>query len=76
MSFYKVKLNDQGTFWRLNSMRHRVFGPAIEFKNGSTARYRHGQHHREDGPAVEYADGYKARYLNGFSYGENCPEIE
>jgi len=64
-------------------IRHRVDGPAVEYKNGDEQWYRNGKLHREDGPAkvftdqyrvdgpaVEHINGYKSWYLNGIEYTE------
>ena len=44
---------------------HRVYGPAVEYPDGSRAWCQNGQLHRLDGPAVEWAAGYRAWHING-----------
>jgi len=39
-------------------IRHRVDGPAIEYKNGDEQWYRDGKLHRENGPAKVTTDKY------------------
>jgi len=31
---YQVKVNEVGTFWKLNGNLHREDGPAVEYANG------------------------------------------
>ena len=62
--------------WRLNGMRHKVDGPAIECVDGHKAWYLHGKLHREDGPATEYANGDKTWWLHGECHREDGPATE
>ena len=43
---------------------HRLYGPAVEYNDGTRAWYQNGQRHRIDGPAVERPDGSKSWYIN------------
>ena len=43
----------------------RSDGPAIEYRNGRRAWYRHGKRHREDGPALESPGGERAWWIDG-----------
>jgi hypothetical protein len=55
--------------WRLNSRRHRVDSPAVEFVNDTKLwELPNVGLHRVDGPAVEWANGDKAWYLDGRGY--------
>ena len=51
--------------WRLNGVRHREDGPAIEGPNGYREWLLHGKLHREDGPAIEWPDGRREWWLHG-----------
>ena len=66
MTTYKVKVNNDGTFWYKEGTneRHREDGPAVENPSGRKYWYLNGKLHREDGPAIEYANGSKRWYLN------------
>lgn len=44
---------------------HRNDGPALIFKNGTTAWYQNGIKHREDGPAIEWSSGNQTWYHHG-----------
>ena len=44
---------------------HRVYGPAVEWADGSCAWWQNGQLHRLDGPAIEYSDGDRSWFQNG-----------
>jgi hypothetical protein len=48
--------------------KHRLDGPAIEFRNGYEAWYQNGLLHRLDGPAVVYNDGAKEWWINNECY--------
>ena len=64
-----MMVDERGTkVWRLNGMRHREDGPAIEYVDGAKVWWLHGKLHREDGPAVEWASGYKEWWLNDKYY--------
>ena len=73
---YQVKVNEIGTFWRLNGNLHREDGPAAEWSDGSKEWYRNGKYHREDGPAIEWADGTKKWCRNGQKHREDGPAVE
>ena len=62
--------------WRLNGVRHREDGPAIEWPNGDREWFLHGKLHREDGPAIELPDGYRSWWLHGKLHREDGPAIE
>ena len=62
---YQVKVNDHGTYWKVDGKYHRENGPAVEWADGTKAWYLNNKLHREDGPAVERANGGKEWYLNG-----------
>ena len=55
---------------------HRVYGPAIEYSDGSRAWFQNGQLHRVDGPAVERPDGSCAWWQNGQRHRLDGPAIE
>jgi hypothetical protein len=65
-----AELHTGSKYWYLNGQRHRLDGPAIEFKNGSKEWWFNGKKHREDGPAIEDSNGHKAWYLNGINYSQ------
>jgi hypothetical protein len=54
---------------------HRVYGPAIEYTDGTRVWYQHGQLHRLDGPAIEYPDGSREWYQNGQRHREGGPAV-
>jgi hypothetical protein len=53
------------TYFIKNGNRHRLDGPAIEWKDGSKFWYKDGKEHREDGPAIEYSNSVKEWWLSG-----------
>ena len=55
---------------------HRLYGPAVEYSDGSTFWYQNDQLHRVDGPAIEYPDGHSAWYQNGQLHRADGPAIE
>ena len=59
--------------WFLNGLRHRIDGPAILRRDGSTAWYRHGKFHRLDGPAVEHSNGIKEWWVKGQRHRDGAP---
>lgn len=56
--------------------KHCVNGPAVEFKDGYKAWYRHGIFHREDGPAIIDPEDGNFWYVNGQQHREDGPAIE
>ena len=62
--------------WKLNGLRHREDGPAIEYTNGTKKWAINGVFHREDGPAIEYVNGDKQWWINGKLHREDGPAIE
>ena len=54
---------------------HRVYGPAVEYSNGTHVWYQNGQRHRMDAPAVERPDG-KFWYQNGQRHRIGGPAVE
>ena len=71
-------VDNQGTCTYRNSsgQRHRIWGPAVEYPDGTRMWYQNDQPHRTDGPAVECADGYKEWWLNGQRHRTDGPAIE
>ena len=45
---YQVKVNENGTFWRLNGNLHREDGPAIEYANGTKYWWLNGKEYTEE----------------------------
>ena len=68
-------VDNQGTCTYRNSsgQRHRIWGPAVEYPDGTRMWYQNDQPHRTDGPAVECADGYKEWWLNGQRHRTDGP---
>ena len=61
-----MSIDDMGNkFYKSGDKFHRLFGPAIEWADGSETWYENGKLHRLDGPAVIRLDGYEAWYKNG-----------
>ena len=73
---YTVQVDDNSTSWYLDSVRHRVDGPAVEYANGTKSWHQNGQRHRADGPAVEWANGTKSWYLNDRLHRVDGPAVE
>ena len=72
MITYQVNVADDGDReWRLNGIRHREDGPAVEHTDGYKSWWLNGERHREDGPAVEDANGSKQWWLNGVYYTQD-----
>lgn len=42
-----------------------MYGPAIEYVNGTRIWYQNGLLHREDGPAIEWFHGTKEYWIEG-----------
>ena len=63
----ECSVDEYGTVHYYNALgqRHRVYGPAVEYTDGSREWYQHGLRHRLDGPAIEFPDGRCAWYING-----------
>ena len=59
-----------------SGQRHRIWGPAVEYPDGTRMWYQNDQPHRTDGPAVECADGYKEWWLNGQRHRTDGPAVE
>ena len=76
MQEYTVKVWDIRTEWFQNGERHRIDGPAVEFKDGTEFWYQNGKLHRIDGPAVEWADGSKFWYQNYKLHKTDGPAVE
>jgi hypothetical protein len=54
---------------------HRVYGPAVEYADGSRAWFQNGQFHRVDGPAIEWANGGRVWYQNGQLHRIDGPAV-
>jgi len=76
MQEYTVRVGYDRTEWFQNGLRHRIDGPAIEYKNGNKSWYQNGDFHRTDGPAIEYANGDKSWFQNGQRHRIDGPAIE
>ena len=62
--------------WLINGKRHRLDGPALDFKCGYKAWWVNKLRHREnDLPAVELADGTLEWWVNGKLHRENGPAV-
>lgn len=53
-----------GSWWS-NGERHRDYGPAEIWSNGTEMWYQNGKLHRLDGPAKIYPNGIQYWYING-----------
>ena len=62
-----LTVDERGARIYRNSLgqRHRQYGPAVIYYNGTTYWYLNGKFHRTDGPAIERANGGKSWWLNG-----------
>lgn len=71
---YKISTADECTgndicvFWTKNNRRHRLYGPIIEWPDGSREWYKNGKPHRLGGPAWECINGHKEWCINGKQY--------
>ena len=74
----ECRVDTDGSVRYFNSKRefHRVYGPAIEYSDGSRSWYQNGQLTRLDGPAVERPNGYRAWWQNGQLHRNDGPAIE
>ena len=64
------------TYHNGDGQLHRVYGPAIEYRDGTHVWYQNGQHHRVDGPAIEYRDGRREWWQNGQRHRVDGPAVE
>jgi len=62
-------------YWK-KSLRHRVNGPAQEFKNGTKFWWEDGKRHRLDGPAEEWPNGVVEWWIEGNMYTEQPYKAE
>ena len=62
--------------WWVNGLRHRVEGPAVEFRNGHREWWVNGLRHRVEGPAVEYPSGNSVWWFRGVKHREGGPAVE
>jgi hypothetical protein len=65
-----IKCNDKFYYDSAGRM-HRLAGPAIEWSNGGTEWWWHGERHRLNGPAIERSDGYKEWWIKDKRYTES-----
>lgn len=54
---------------------HREDGPAIEWPDGTTFWYQHGNLHREDGPAIDHTSGYGEWWFNNILHRADGPAV-
>lgn len=52
-------------WYNSRNQSHRMYGPAIEYVNGTRIWYQNGLLHREDGPAIEWFHGTKEYWIEG-----------
>ena len=77
MEKYIVEVYENRTIWfNEKSQKHRLDGPAVEYKNGTKYWYKNGIVHRTDGPAVEYSNGGYVWSQNGTIHRTDGPAIE
>ena len=72
----RVDSNGTLRYYNSNGERHRVYGPAIEYSDGSKFWYQNGRLHRLDGPAIVCTDGYRAWFQNGQRHRIDGPAVE
>lgn len=60
--------------WWYKGFRHRVIGPAIQYKNGDREWFVDGKRHRVKGPAI-IKDGQLEWWQNNMRYRENGPHV-
>jgi hypothetical protein len=75
-NYNRVEKGEFGVYYYLNDKRHRLDGPAIEYKNGSKAWWQNGLRHRIGSPAIECYDGDKYWYQNGKLHRLDGPAYE
>lgn len=63
----RKKCSSLGTIRYYNSEKqlHRVYGPAIIWRDGTQEWWQHGHLHRDGYPAVIYADGSREWWICG-----------
>jgi hypothetical protein len=54
-------------YYNSNEQYHRLDGPAVEYRDGSSEWLINGFWHRLDGPAINFSD-YKEWYIKGNCY--------
>lgn len=64
------------TVYKLNGLKHRLDGPAVEIMEGSKEYWVNGKLHRTDGPAIESSNGNKEWYLNDKRHRADGPAME
>jgi hypothetical protein len=72
----KKEYPDRIEYLNEKGQRHRLDGPAIEWKDGTKLWYINNKYHREDGPAIEWMSGTKKWYINGLCHREDGPAVE
>ena len=72
---YKIKKGN-AKWWHQNAELHRLYGPAVEYPNGTKEWHQNNQLHRTNGPAIEYPDGAKYWYQNNQLHRIDGPAIE
>ena len=72
------RVGRDGTIRYYNSLDqvHRVYGPAIEWADGTLMWYQNGNLHRLDGPAIEDLCGYREWRQNGQLHRLDGPAAE
>ena len=62
----RVVINRNSLNWcTLRHLKHRVYGPAFEWFNGTVCWWFDDKKHRYPGPAVEWSDGRVEHWVNG-----------
>lgn len=67
---YIIIIDYSYTGWYKNNLKHRLYGPAVEYKHGGRLWYKNSNWHREDGPAKEWVNGSKYWYIDDEKYSE------
>ena len=64
---YRIETDVHGNkrYYNAEGQKHREYGPAVIWADGSQIWFLNGQKHRVDGPAAIYADGSQEWYTNG-----------
>ena len=74
----ELRVDSDGSVRYYNALgqTHRVYGPAVEYRDGSRAWYQNDLLHRLDGPAVERSNGSREWWQNGRQYRVDGPAYE
>ena len=71
----RIELENRVEWHNGKGERHRLYGPAVEWYDGTKWWFLNDKRHRLYGPAVECGNGYKEWYVNGKRHRIDGPAI-